>query len=80
LTSSEVIEFPGNQSLVEVGISAAGMHEKGAERIFFQSASRGDLILFIFLYLLSSASHIPFPDFQKSEPHPKIWTAYSSLI
>jgi hypothetical protein len=36
LIPSGITEFPGNQLLVEVGISAAGMHEKGAERNSFR--------------------------------------------
>lgn len=40
LTSPEVVQFPGNQPLVEVGISAAGMHEKGAERNLSECITR----------------------------------------
>lgn len=35
-TLQRITNLPGNQSLVEVGISAAGMHEKGAERDSFR--------------------------------------------
>jgi hypothetical protein len=57
LIQAWIAKFPGNQLLVEVGISAAGMHEKGAERNIFQSASRG--VLIVLLLLLSSDHFFP---------------------